>query len=354
MKLHSMTLINFRNHKNFRCEPEGDSVSIFGQNGSGKTNILEAIHMLSTTKSLRTNYDREVISHDEKMARIDAVIENADGKADLEFIIVASDKYENASKKLVKINKVGRSIQKFAGILTSVLFSPTEIEIFASPPSQRRKYLDSIFFQIDSKYKRAHTQYTKIMRQRNKLLEQIREHNRGYRQIEFWNEKLIETGAQIQEKRAEFFSFLTEELPTRAGSLNGKDFEYAAVYKKNKVSGERLAEYRDREIASRSTLVGPHRDDFCIKLGGYDVGQFGSRGQQRGTLLALKLCELDFITRKNGERPLLLLDDIFSEFDEKHRDAVMQSISAQQTIVTSADDHGQIKHLVDGMKLIRL
>ncbi|KKU57059.1 MAG: replication and repair protein RecF protein, partial [candidate division WWE3 bacterium GW2011_GWB1_47_11] len=129
---------------------------------------------------------------------------------------------------------------------------------------------------------------------------------------------------------------------------------YDLIYTKSELSNERLQQYIDREIAARTTLLGPHRDDFRVVLSKYDIATFGSRGQQRSTLLALKLCELDFITQKTGQRPILLLDDIFSELDEKHRKAVTEIVGMQQTIITSADAMKTLPGTANTMKVIKL
>src|SRR3990167_6343191 len=163
--------------------------------------------------------------------------------------------------------------------------------MFSASPSVRRKYLDSLFFQVDYKYKQAHSKYLKSLRQSNKLLEQLRDFERGKKQ---------------------------------------------------------------KEIYAKTTLVGPHRDDFKVFLAGFNLSSFGSRGQQRSTLLAIKLCEIDFITQITQKRPVLLLDDIFSELDEKHRGAILEVIHLQQTIITSAEPREHIEGFMKKVRFIKL
>ena len=337
MKIDRLELTNFRNHKRLRLNFDGGPVLISGPNGSGKSNVLEAMHLLSTTKSMRTGYDCEMISHDENFARVDGQTEVDGDQTSLEMQIIRSDIYENTSVKKVKINKVTKSLQKFAGTLNSVLFTPPDLELFSGTPTHRRRYIDSVIFQTDLPYKRAHSQYTKAVRQRNKLLEQIRESGKGKDLISLWDEKIVETGGVLQKKRDELFSHINEKLLTHVRELSDEKISHLVSYKKSIVSMERIEQYKEREVAAKTTLIGPHRDDFIVLLDGLDIAFFGSRGQQRAMLLALKLCEIDFIQEKTGHRPILLLDDIFSELDERHRKAIFGIVDKQQTIITSAD-----------------
>ena len=354
MIMHTLTLSNFRNHKNFTIDFNGDSVLIVGPNGSGKSNILEAIHYLSTTKSLRVRFDKELISHNENIMRIEAGAKISGDLTNLELVLVASAVFENAATKKVKINKVSKTLQKFAGTITSVLFSPPDIELFSGPPSRRRRYMDQVLYQTNHSYKRAHAQYTRVLKQRNKVLWQVKEKKANISQLDFWNAAMIRTASILHEKRQEYFDFINANISRYAKELNGTDFTYDLIYTKSELSNERLQQYIDREIAARTTLLGPHRDDFRVVLSKYDIATFGSRGQQRSTLLALKLCELDFITQKTGQRPVLLLDDIFSELDEQHRKAVTEIVGMQQTIITSADAMKTLPGTANTMKVIKL
>lgn len=349
MKINKLELTNFRNHSNLELKFDGHATLLIGPNGAGKTNILEAIHLLATTKSLRAQYDREMISHGEKTARVYAEI-SPNGKSDekLEMAIVANEKYQNMSSKRVKINKVNKSLSNFAGTFNSVLFTPHDIEIFTASPSVRRKYIDLLFFQIDREYKRAHSEYTHAVRQRNKILEKIRDLGQGQDEIEYWTEKILAKGSLLQAKRRVLFTFIQETLPHHSSKLNKDPIVYEVEYDANEITEERLKKYEKAEIASARTLIGPHRDDFFIKYNGFDVARFGSRGQKRATILAIKLCEIDFISKHLDRRPVLLLDDIFSELDEEHKEAVVNIVDLQQTIVTSAENielNGKMKRV---------
>lgn len=339
MQINKLHLKDFRNHEDKTIEFDSKINIIIGNNGIGKTNILEAIHLLATTKSLRTNYDREMIAHGKATSAITSKVIVDDEEKKLELILVKSELFQNSSSKRAKANGTKKSLQEFSGILNSVLFSPSDIEVFAGTPSNRRKYLDSIFFQFDINYKRAFADYTKAVKQRNTLLETIRETGKGKDLIEFWDEKIITTGIVIQDKRSDFFDFINTEITKHSELVNGKDADVYVKYNKSLVSKERINEYKYKEIGAARTLIGPHKDDFSIQLNGYPIDSFGSRGQQRSTLLALKLCEIDYLTQQTKKRPLLLLDDIFSELDDYHKEAVWNIMELQQTIVTSTEEY---------------
>ena len=351
MQIQKLQLKNFRNHVNLNIDFNTKTTLIVGNNGIGKTNILEAIHLLASTKSLRTNYDREMISHNENIAHIAAQALISGEQNKLELTLVKSEAFQNASSKRAKFNGVKKAMNDFAGKLNSVLFSPSDIEVFAGTPANRRKYLDSIFFQIDNEYKRAHRDFTKAVKQRNKLLETIRETGKGLDLIHFWDEKVTDTGEIMQKKRGELIEFINENIKKHATLVNGKNASVEVEYARSTINQARILYYKEREIAAARTLIGPHKDDFIIKLNNYPIAVYGSRGQQRSTLLALKLCEIDFLTQKTGHRPILLLDDIFSELDERHKDAVWNVVNMQQTIITSAEE---LTYELDACNVIRL
>lgn len=338
MLLKNLKLTNYRNHRSFTLEPDKNITFILGPNGSGKTNILEAIQMLATTKSLRAEIDQEVIKYDKDFARVEGVIEKDSDEETLEIVIKKSEIFENASVKKVKINKVAKTLQNFAGELKAVLFSPQDIEIITGSPSNRRKYVDLILYQESKIYKQAHSVYTKALRQRNKLFEIISETGRGRDQMPFWDAKILEAGKKIQDQRKILFEFLDGKINEYERELNKTPNKFRINYLINEINEERMEKYRDKEFLARTTLIGPHRDDFVIIMDEMDIAHFGSRGQQRTAMLALKLSEIDYIKFRTNLIPVLLLDDIFSELDPKHKKAVLDTIQDKQTIITAAEE----------------
>jgi len=337
MKILELRLTNFRNHKKLRLDLNHNIVLLTGPNGAGKTNILEAIYALSTGKSIKARYDRDMINYTAQFSTAGADIENSSGKYLLEMQVIKDDSFSNISSKKTKVNKVPKSLASFSGIFNSVMFSPEDLNIITGSPSERRKYMDAILVQTDKNYKRNVAAYLKAVRQRNKILEKIAEENRGRDELGYWTKKCLEHGTYIQEQRVKLFNFFNKKLPSAVEKLNGKNTEVEIKYLMNEISEERLKKHEDNEIHAKTTLVGPHRDDFSIFHKSHNLSEFGSRGEQRSVMLALKLCEINFIEQENDERPVLLLDDIFSELDENHRSSVFNILEQQQTIITSTE-----------------
>ena len=335
MKIFDLKLTNFRNHTKLSVDLDDNLTLITGPNGSGKTNILEAIYILATGKSQRARYDKDLIQHKKDFCTIEGNIQTDGEKLNLQIQIQRNERFENVSIKKAKINKVAKSMQYFTGIFNAVLFSPEDIELITDSPSLRRRYLDTVLSQVDIKYKRALNSYTKAVRQRNKLLERISEGDNAWSQIDFWTKQLLENGQLIQETRDKFFKTIKTPIEKNGKRLNTDKTKIEINYIKNEINEERLEEYKNREIAARTTLIGPHRDDFEMCFNSHSASEFGSRGEQRSCVLALKLSELEYIEKVKKEKPVLLLDDIFSELDEKHQQAVLDVIEDQQTTITT-------------------
>lgn len=358
MQINELKLKNFRNHINKSVEFDEKLTLLVGPNGSGKTNILEAIFVLATGKSQRARYDKDLISYNHTFCTLNASIKRQEEgctQADaysLELQIIKQDDGSNYSSKRAKVNKVVKSISSFAGVFNAVIFIPEDISIITGSPAERRRFLDLILSQSDKNYRRNLNAFIKAVRQRNKILEMIREEKRGYDQLPFWNEQILNLGGAVQEKRKTFIDYANENISKIIHELDSAKSQATIDYKENRVTRDRLEKYRDKEIAAKTTLLGPHRDDFEIEFNNHNVAEFGSRGQQRTILVSLKLLEIGFIEKTKGERPVLLLDDIFSELDDKHRHAILNIIDKQQTIITSAEPEnvlgvtaGKIIHL---------
>jgi len=342
MILSSIALQQFRSYAKRSFEFSPGITLIVAPNAAGKTNILEAISFLSTGKSFRADVDRESIRFGQEIGRIKAIT----GDTTLEIVqTVGEVGGKKAPLKKYLVNGVPRRMIDFVGNLRAVLFWPEHLELVTDSPSLRRRYLDSVLVQVDREYRRNIVSYERGLRQRNRLLDQIREGTASRTQLLFWNQLLIKAGAYITDKRAEYIGFVnTYELQeTRLPAPERRDggrASYKIEYDKSVISETRLEQYKDEEVAAKATLVGPHRDDMVFKIKTKeerDLSKYGSRGEQRLAILWLKLAEVSFIQEKMGDRPMLLLDDIFSELDEPHKALVMDVIGKQQTIITSAD-----------------
>jgi DNA replication and repair protein RecF len=359
MKLEKIRLTNFRNFKSKLVKFSPETTVIVGPNASGKTNILEALYLLSTGKSFRARVEEEMIRHRDEIARVKGLVVDSElgsegkDKFDLEVVLTRGEitigedpvKKEKSQRKKLLVNGVGRRLFNFAGNFKVVMFGPWDLDLVTESPSRRRKFLDFVLSQVDKEYYRASLSYEKGLRQRNRLLFRIREEGLSRSQLVFWDRLLIKNGDYISEKREEFINFVDSTKDFPASVINKKRGveDYSIEYDKSAISEARLEQYKSEEVASATTLVGPHRDDFCIRLKknkrARDLARFGSRGEQRMGVLWLKLAELAFVENETNEQPTLLLDDIFSELDHEHRDVVMSFIRGQQTIITTADPH---------------
>lgn len=339
--INSIKLTNFRNFKSKEIKFSSGISLILGPNASGKTNILESMYILSMGKSFKAKLEEEIIMYEQDIARIEGNF----SQVELETIItrgqidIGASRPEKAPRKKLLVNGIPRRMIDFAGNFKVVLFGPWDMDLVTESPSIRRKFLDGVLSQIDREYRRSILSYEKGVRQRNRVLWDIREGNVSRDRLLFWNQLLIKNGDYISRKREEFIDFVNSlEFKINTTKLS-------LAYDKSIISAGRLEQYKDEEVAAATTLVGPHRDDFSFKVKGErqelkerDLATYGSRGEQRMGVLWLKMAELSFIEEKTGERPTLLLDDIFSELDEEHRTVAVGVAGKQQTIITSVDD----------------
>lgn len=336
MVIKSLQLQNFRSYKDQTFKFPIGTTLVIGPNTSGKTNLLEAIFLLATGKSFRAQVEEEMISYGKELARTKAEIKGEEEIDELEILLTTGRiGKRKMTKKQYLLNGVKRRMVDFIGQLNCVLFGPEDLEIVVDSPAIRRDYLDSVLEQVGRDYRRASLSYKKGLRQRNKLLERIRDEGRAKSSLFLWDKLLLENGEIISQQREEFINFINQQ-PDYFGDL-------VINYEKSIISPQRLAQYQDKEIAAGMTLIGPHRDDFTLNL--VSEGEernlhiFGSRGEQRTAVFSLKLAELEFVAEKIGQRPVLLLDDIFSELDHERRQRLVEVIPKQQTIITTTDIH---------------
>ena len=339
MYLTNLSLQKFRNYRKKSFDFSSNTTLIVGDNGVGKTNVLEAIYLLATGKSFRATREDQMIFYGEELGRVEAEIEDSpeEERIDLEVMMTVGEVAgKKAPRKRYLINGLGKRKMDFVGRLKCVLFRPEDIDLVLGSPSGRREYLDSVLEQVDSEYRRSNLSYQKGLRQRNKLLEKIREGEAERKQLLFWDQMVIKNGEKISDKRGEYLEKVSEDLKKRGMDLR-------LMYDKSIISPARLKKYADREVWAGRTLVGPHRDDFefIVKRKGKlekNLSFYGSRGEQRMAVLGVKLAELKFVKERVEEAPVLLLDDVFSELDDEHRKEIFKLLDKQQTIVTTADE----------------
>jgi len=365
--LENLTLANFRQYKKRRFSFSPAVTVVVGGNGSGKTNLLEAIFLLSVGKSFKAEKDKEMVKFEDDVGRVAGVIKltekdikDDEEKIDLEVVVTKGEVIGIKTQiKKYLINGVAKRMLDFVGKLKTVLFWPEDLELVTDSPSLRRRYLDSVLIQVDREYRRTLISYEKGLRQRNKLLEAIRDHGAHRHQLIFWDQLLIRNGEYIMRKREEYIEYINN-----CEFSNRQIKNYRLEYDKSVISRQRLDQYSEEEIAAGATLVGPHRDDFefIIKNDALmledrkerSLSHYGSRGEQRLGILWLKLGELAYIEHIGGEKPVLLLDDILSELDHEHREIIFNVIGNQQTIMTTTDIHFIEKNRLGNAKIIEL
>lgn len=344
MRLHSLFLNNIRSHESFQLNDIADTTLILGKNGSGKSTILEAIHLLATGSSDRAETIKELIRFGNEISRIKAEVSSTINHqlehATIEALLTAGVvNGRKTQSRLWSVNDVRRTHHSVAPLIKSVLFRPEDMRLVEGSPGRRREHLNTPLRQVSQEYARALKAYDQHLLRRNKLLTAVREREQPMSVLGYWTQGLLTHGALIQEHRRQYVATInTLTLPMK----------FSARYVPSVISESRLSEYADREIAAGHTLIGPHKDDIDIDMSAYatvgnkpelmSVLHFGSRGQQRLAVLWLKMAELAFIEQELAEPPILLLDDIFSELDPESQQLVLSIIPAQQTFVTTVEE----------------
>ncbi len=338
-----LALQNFRNFSEKTISFSNKTV-IVGPNGSGKTNILEALFLLSTAKSLKAYRQEEMILFGTDIARVKAKVQETEESIVLEVILTKgmieqNGIFEKIPKKKMLVDGVSRRQIDFASHFKTVLFIPQDMDLVIASPGKRREFLDMVLSQVDREYHRSLLSYEKGLRSRNKLLQHIREFGGGRATLYFWDKLILKNGEYISNSREKFIEFMNT-------NNNLGENKYKVHYDRSVISESRLKQYEREEVLAGTTLVGPHRDDLEFFLlqekqfpDGKNLAHYGSRGEQRMGVLWAKISELSYLEKSSGERPTLLLDDIFSELDDEHREIVKAVVDKQQTVMTTADAH---------------
>ncbi len=332
MYIQSLRLADYRNYEALSMEYSEGTNILYGNNAQGKTNILEALYLVATTKSHRGVFDKDLIRFGCSEGHIRCVIIKGgiDYQVDLHL--------RKGKAKGIAIN--GQRIRKASeliGLLHIVFFSPEDLSIVKDGPSQRRRFMDMELCQLDKSYLHDLNQYNKVVEQRNKLLRQILDMPSLESTIDLWNDQLLEYGTRIIRRRTEFIRDLNEIIREMHGKLSGGAEHLSLSYEPNTEAdcfGDELRRMREREKYIGSTAVGPHKDDVSFICDEIDLRRFGSQGQQRTCALSLKLSELELVKRMIGEEPVLMLDDVLSELDTNRQNYLLNSLGGIQTFIT--------------------
>jgi DNA replication and repair protein RecF len=354
MLLQSLNLKNYRNYQEFSCD-FSPSLNVFqGPNAQGKTNLIESIYYLSIGKSYRPVKEDQLIRWEQKSFFVSGKIKNKLGVLSMD---VSFDRMAKPARQIcVEGLKVVRS-SDILGNLNSVLFAPEDLFMIKGSPQERRSFLDYDISQISSSYFLELQKYRRLLFQRNHLLKQIHFGQCDKAGLSVWDEQLLTSASQIIHKRLQTLEKLSPLMRLTQRKLTegaeNIDIKYLLNRKRElKISDDIAAALKEiqkemfqEEIRQGMTLWGPHRDDLSIVVNGTDLKLYGSQGQHRTTVLALKLSELEFFRGESGEYPILLLDDVMSELDERRRNELIQFIQSKeiQCFITTTDSIGVFK-----------
>lgn len=332
MEIKVLKLKNFRNYDKLSLEFNGNTNIFYGDNAQGKTNILEAAYLCGTTKSHRGTKDRDMIQFEKEESHIEAIVE----KRGISYQIDIHLK-RNAPKG-IGINKLPiKKASELFGIINMIFFSPEDLNIIKNGPSERRRFIDLELSQLDKIYLNYLTNYNRIVNQRNHLLKNIGYQKNLIETLDIWDFQLVLYGSKIIEKRKNFIRKINEIISKIHKKLTGENENLRICYEPNVQSeefGERLKRSREKDLKTKMTSLGPHRDDICFLADGIDIRKFGSQGQQRTAALSLKLSEIELVKDLINDTPVLLLDDVLSELDKHRQNYLLESIHDIQTIIT--------------------
>lgn len=354
MEVRRVELTSFRSYERLELAfPAGPQV-LFGANAAGKTNLLEALVVLGSGRSHRTSTEAELITWEQSFARLEAEAHSgaggepsAEDRGDLIELTLARQG-AGAARKRVRVNGVPRRAAALPDALRVVVFAPEEMLLVVGSPSLRRAAIDSLAAQRWPLYRRALSTYGRALQQRNSLLRVIREGLAEAEQLRYWDDVLVSEGGSLVAQRLDLLEELSVPLAEAHAEIAPGEGRLSASYVTNAPTDgtetpadalrRRLAETAEKELWNGATLVGPHRDDLAFAIDGRELATFASRGQQRTVILALKLAELDLLSRLDGRPPLLLLDDVFSELDPARRSHLVRRVSElpQAFITTTA------------------
>jgi len=364
MYLKHLSLTNYRNYVRLEQDFPERTILVQGENAQGKTNLLEAIYYLATTRSPLIGSDRHLVNWQVReeplpFARLVGEVERSGAGERIEITLVREGQGEGRLARRIRVNGVDKRAVDLLGRLNVVLFLPQDIDLVCGAPALRRRYLDVTLCQVDALYTRHLQRYNRVLVQRNSLLRRLRERRDDPAQLNYWDEQVARWGALVTARRVQAVRRLEEVAAAAQPELTGGAERLALRYEASiplpaveeapagpdeappaleESALAALGRARPRDVGAAMTTVGPHRDELRFLVGGIDMGLLGSRGQQRTVALALKLAEARFMERETGEVPVFLLDDVLSELDRARGQYLLRAVdAARQVIITTTD-----------------
>ena len=346
MRLSSLTLENYRNIEKATLVPGPELTVICGNNGQGKTNLLEAVWLLTGGKSFRGGKDAELIRRDAPFAALEAVTVADNGKENQIRLTVGAAGGQRPGRYAVWNGAAPKRASSLAGSFPAVVFDPGHLSLVKGPPDGRRRFLDAALCQLYPGYLALYRRYIRILQQKNSLLRRSsaqpeRPLKEKLELLEVLNQELAPCGEDIQSRRRAYLELLAPMAAQNYRELSRGAEQLAIRYDAQFEPGglaDLLARRREEEVRAGQSLCGPHREDLALELDGQPARSFASQGQQRSVVLSLKMAEADASAQITGERPVLLLDDVLSELDEGRRAYLLTRMRERQTFVTSCDD----------------
>lgn len=346
MKVSSLKLVDYRNYEKLELKFYDDLNIFIGCNAQGKTNILEAVYYAACGSSFRSSTDSELVRWNAPGGSISLGFQRLGVENQLDFT------FYRDRRRTIAYNGRKISVKELIGAVNVVLFAPDDLQLIKGAPAGRRRFLDMEISQASPAYYHELIKYNRLLQQRNSLLKEIRERRAGRDMLEYWNPQLAESAAKITAKRLEAvkkFNMLANLMQKRiSGNEENLSIAYQIKGSENEpIAGnlkiwynEMLTRSGEEDVYRGVTGIGPHRDDIIISVNGINLRSFGSQGQQRTGVLAMKLSELEFIRSETGEYPILLLDDVMSELDAGRRQQLLSFIGREgiQTLITATDE----------------
>lgn len=353
MLIDSIELENFRNYGSLKLDLDG-GINIFcGDNAQGKTNILEAVYLICTSKSQKLSKDRDMIRFGCDESHLKAVIL----KNEMRYRIDMHLKRNNS--KGIAVNGIPiKKVSELLGIANVVSFSPEDLNIIKNGPSERRRFMDLELCQLNRIYVHDLISYNRVLNQKNRLLKNLQFDRSSEEFLDIYNEQLIKYGSEIISLRRSFVEKLDHLIRDFHSDITGNSERLTLKYEPDTTEEsfyDDLKKHRDNELKNCFSLVGPHKDDIKFTFNDTDLRQYGSQGQQRTAVLSLKLAEIAFVEEVSGNRPLLLLDDVLSELDRNRQNKLLNSIKDIQTLITCTglDDFVENRFRMDKVFLVK-
>ncbi len=359
MYIGKLTLTNFRNYAHLELSLPRQMIVLQGDNAQGKTNLLESIYLLATTRSPLTTAERELIRWQAwqemiPVARLTARVCRTGDKINLEIALKGDSGPEGPQSGLVtkqiKVNGLPRRATDVVGMVNVVMFTAPDIELIGGAPALRRRYMDITLCQVDNRYLRSLQAYNKVLLQRNHLLRMIQDREAQPAELKFWDDEMVEQGSYLVVERRRLIAELDKRAKVVHAQLApgeslvihylpnlGREIGQDMIQTRQAFA-QALSQTQGRDIAAGRSLAGPHRDDLQFLNNGIDLGIYASRGQQRTVSLSLKLAEAGFFKDKRGDPPILLLDDVLSELDRQRRSYLLAWLADyEQVLITTTE-----------------